>query len=265
MSARDSLQTAIMRPGDFHLRRGDRQLFGNYVLLSPIGGTPGPVVNARRSAAFVETPVYDAPKLWRVEVLFSTPLSSPSSPLSPWLPAGSPMIMRVRVRHALDRDKQVAEDVFDVTPLTAVSAGGLNTFPTQVFAAQQLAVYVDHLGPSLQPVGVQVSAVEITADERDPYGSSIITSFAQSGASQNFLLPNARRRQFFVQNWGSSPLYVAFSFFAGLPGVTNHWTVALPNRGDVYESPRDCWQGYVSGIWAAAGGANDQAMVTEGF
>jgi hypothetical protein len=170
----------------------------------------------------------------------------------------------VKVRQALDRDKQTTEQVFDLRALTNVP-GAQCAVPVHFFTGQQIAVSVESIGNSLAPIGVQVSLVEVTAIDEDAYRSATILAFAQSNISQNFLLPNARRRQFVVQNYGSAPLFVAFDFFALVPGVNAHWTVALPNRYDVYESPRDCWQGYVSGVWSGAGGANDVAMVTEGY
>lgn len=268
MSARSSLQTAQMRRGDFHLRRDDRQLFGNYVILSSIAGT-GTLKNLRRSAMFVETPVYDVPKLWRLDVWFDgpAPFASPVLPLTPWVPAGLGVNnVRVTVRHALDRDKQTAVEVFDLQGLTNVP-GSQCAMPQRFFAGHQVGVSVECRNPVHgSPVGVQVSLVEVTALDRDPYRNAAFGRFAQSTLSANFLLPNEKRRQFFVTNWGTTGLYVAFDYFAVAPGLTQHYTVALPNRGDVYESPRDCYQGFVSGVWEADGGtAADTAQVTEGF
>jgi hypothetical protein len=265
--SQSSLQKALMRKGDHHLRRDDRQMFGNYVVLSQAGGEPGPLENFRRSATFVATPVYDVPKLWWLEVEFETILSSPVAAMSPWVPAAlGGAVVRVTVTYAIDRDKQTVVEFFDLAALTS-GANAHNTLPAHLFVGHQVTVKVEILQNNLSsaPVGTQVSLVEVTNDERDGYRDTTITRFAQSLASQNFLVPNKRRRQFFVQNWGSTPLYVAFSFFAVGPGAAAFYTLALPNRGDIYESPRDCWQGYVSGIWEANGGvASDQALVTEG-
>jgi hypothetical protein len=265
--SRDSLQKAELRPGDFGLRRNNRQMFGNYVVLSQAGGTPGPLLNFRRSANFVATPVYDVPKLWWLEVEFETVLSSPVAAMSPWVPAAlGGAVVRVTVTYAIDRDKKTVEQTYDLAALTS-GANLRNALPEHLFVGHQVTVTVEILQNNLSsaPVGVQVSLVEVTNDERDGYRDTTITRFAQSASSQNFLLPNKRRRQFFVQNMGTTPLYVAFSFFAVGPGATAFFTYALPNKFDVYESPRDCWQGYVSGVWDADGGAAiDQALVTEG-
>lgn len=258
---------AQMRPGDFHLRRDDRQLFGNYVVMSAgagIGGTP--LAKLRRSAMFVETPVYDVPKFWKLDILFETPGSSPAYPLAPWVPPSlSGNTVRVTVRHALDRDKRTAIEVFDLRALE--NAPNLQTaLPERFFAGHQIAVSVEVLGNSFTPMGVQVSLCELTAIDRDPYRNANILAFAQSNTSANFLLPNQKRRQFFVQNMGTAPLYVAFDFFAFPPGATAHYTVALLSQGDIYESPRDCFQGFVSGVWSANGTLPiHQAQVTEGF
>jgi hypothetical protein len=263
----NSLQTAKMRDGDFHLRRDDRQMFGNYVILSQAGGTPGPLQKFRRSATFVATPVYEVPKLWWLEVEFETVLSSPVAAMSPWVPAAlGGAVVRVTVTYAIDRDKKTVVQTFDLAALTS-GANLRNALPEHLFVGHQVTVVVEILqnGLSSAPVGVQVSLVEVTNDERDGYRDTTIARFDQSLASQNFLTPNKRRRQFFIQNWGSTPLYVAFSFFAVVPGATAFYTLALPNRGDVYESPRDCWQGYVSGVWESdAADATEQALVTEG-
>lgn len=262
MSA-NSLEKAQMRPGDFHLRRGDRQLFGNYVVLSAAAGTPGPLFKLRQHATVVATPVYDVPKVWALTLDFA---DGNGAPLSPWIPlAQGANIIRVRTSRALDRDKQTATEQVDLG--APVFGGPIKAYPTLLLIGHQVTVDVQIIpvGDNSAPLAVQASLREVTADERDPYRSVTITAFPQSNVSATFLQPNARRRQFFVQNNGAAALYVAFDLFAVGPGATAHYTYCLPNRFDVYESPRDCWQGYVSGIWTANGGANDQALVTEGF
>ena len=261
MSSDNSLEKAAMRAGDFRLRRADRQMFGNLVTLSSAGGTTA-LAKIRRSATFVETPVYDVPKLWRLAVEFETLLSVPVHPLSPWLPPMSTTTARVTVRRALDRDKGVAIETFDLLPLT----NGPNTqsaLPTELFEGHQVGVTVEILpGGSSGPINVQVSLVETTTEDRDPPRNSTIVTFVQSVASQNFLAPNKRRRKFIVQNWGTSPLYVAYDFFAVVPGIGARFSVALPNQGDIHEGYRDDWQGYVSGVWTADD-ADGIAAVTE--
>jgi hypothetical protein len=123
-------------------------------------------------------------------------------------------------------------------------------------------------------VGVQASIVEVEAGERDGYCDAVVNGngtpagqpFPQSVVTQTFLLPNARRRQFFVQNWGTAPLFIQFGQGANGPaGGPPSWTIALPARGDIYESMRDGWLGYVTGLWSADSiAATDFAMVTEG-
>ena len=52
---------------------------------------------------------------------------------------------------------------------------------------------------------------------------------------------------------------------AVVPGAGAHYALALP-VGGIYESPRDCYQGWVSGVWTADGAAaTNQALITEGF
>jgi hypothetical protein len=261
-----SLQKALMRPGDHHLRRDNRQMFGNYVELSP-GGGGSTMPNVRRSAGVCETPVYDAPKLWQVQLLFSAPKLPVPVPLSPWVPSGLAFEVHVTLRAALDRDKAVSTEEEILLPI-GFGAGPQRTFATRFQAAQQLGLNVECVGTgdATQVLGVQASIVEVVAGERDPFGSAAIAEFQQGTVSQVFLVPNARRRQFFVQNWGTAPLFVAFDLLAAGPsGGPPSWTVALPSRGDIYESPRDCWQGYVSGVWSVDSLAvSDLAMVTEG-
>jgi hypothetical protein len=262
MSA-NSLEKAQMRSGDFHLRRGDRQMFGNSVVLSAGAGVPGPLEKLRHSATVVATPVYDVPKLWALTLDFADGISAP---LTPWVPlAQGANIIRVKVTHALDRDKQTAVEQVDLG--APIFGGSTKAFPTLLYVGLQVTVSVEivPVGSNSAPLVVQASLREVTGDERDPYRSVTITAFSQSAVSALFLARNSRRRQFFVQNVGTSPLYVAFDLFAVGPGVGAHFTYCLPNRFDVYESPRDCWQGDVAGIWSAAGGATDQALVTEGF
>ena len=257
--------SAEMRAGDFRLRRDDRQMFGNYVVLSAGAGTPGPLAKLRRSAMFVETPVYDVPKFWKLDVSFESQDSLPAVPLSPWVPsAQGGNTVRVTVRHAIDRDKRTTIEMFDLRALQ--NAPNLQAaLPQRFFAGHQLAVSVEVIGSSLAPMGTQVSLVELTAIDRDPSRNADIRAFAQSGTSANFLAPNEKRRQFFIQNEGTSTLYVAFDFFAIGPGALAHYTIALP-VGGIYESPRDCFQGYVSGIWAGAGTLPiHQAAVSEVF
>jgi hypothetical protein len=176
-------------------------------------------------------------------------------------------VVRVTVTYAIDRDKKTVVQTYDLVALTS-GANLHNALPQHLFVGHQVTVTVEILQNNLSstPVGTQVSLVEVINDERDAYRDTTITRFAQSAASQNFLVPNARRRQFFVQNMGTTPLYVALSFFAVGPGATAFYTFALLDHGDVYESPRDCWQGYVSGVWESDGvDPEDQALVTEGF
>jgi hypothetical protein len=268
VSAINSLQTAEMRRGDFHLRRDDRQMFGNFVTLSAAGGEEGPLSKMRRSASVVATPVYDVPKFWWLTVEFADH-GPPQGPLTPWVPTsqGSNLI-RVKVIQALDRDKQTAVEVFDLQEPILSPAGSLHCLPRRLFAGHQITVTAEVIpvGNNSGPIDVQVSLSECTANERDAYGSAATYRFAQSDSSQIFLAQNPARRQFFVQNMGTSALYVAFHTFAVGPGLTALFTYALPNFGDVYESPRDGYQGTVSGVWATDGAADeDQALVTEGF
>jgi hypothetical protein len=257
------MEKALMRVGDFHLRGDSRQLFGNSVVLSAAAGTSGPLQKLRRSASVVATPVYDEPKLWALTLEFADGVSAP---LSPWVPiAQGANIIRVRVIHALDRDKQTAVEQIDLG--APVFGGPIKAFPQLLYVGHQVTITVEivPVGNNSAPLVVQASLREVTGGERDPYRNAVITAFPQSNVSALFLAQNARRRQFFVQNMGSAPLYVAFNLFAVGPGVGATFTYCLPNKFDVYESPRDCWQGDVAGIWAGAGGATDQALVTEGF
>jgi hypothetical protein len=245
-----------MRPGDFHLRRDDRQLFGNFVKLSALGGGVS-LTNVRRSASFVETPTYEAPKFWRIEALFALP----GGLLTPFVPVtGGNFTLRVTIRRALDRDKQTTTDVYDLVSLTN---GIQNFLPVKLVSAQQLGINAELIGTAGTTIAVQISVVEDTG-ERDAYGNATLTRVAQSTTSAVFLQPNGLRRQFFVQNWGSSPLYISFLQVTTTPGGSQPlWTVALPNQGDIYESFRDCWQGFVSGAWDDDD-ADGYAMVTEG-
>ncbi len=271
-----SLQKALMRPGDFHLRRDDRQMFGNYLEMSSLGGTVG-LANVRRSAMVVETPVYDSARLWQINLQFSGPRATPAVLPSPWVPAlGAPFdLVKVTLRAALDRDKATVTMIETLTPLDGLLLGnGVAAFQQRFQAGVQIGLSVEITGPNGAVLGVQASIVEVEAGERDPYDDAIVngngtpagTPFPQTTATQTFLLPNARRRQFFVQNWGTAPLFIQFGQGANGPsGGPPSWTIALPARGDIYESLRDCWQGYVTGIWAAASlAATDFAMVTEG-
>jgi hypothetical protein len=266
--SKDSIQHALMRRGDFHLRRDDRQMFGNYVVLTPDGGSPGPLLNFRRSATFVETPVYDEPKLWRLRIDFATlpEFTLPGSPiLAPWVPDNfGGNTIKVTVRQALDRDKQTAVEVFDLIPLHTALTNVQARMPKELFVGQQIGVTVSTSGSSSAPMATQVSLVEVQDEGRDAYGNADIVNVTQSSLSQLFLPANARRRQLIVQNWGSAPLFVAFGQTAGAPGLGALWTVSLPNQGDIYENDRDCYQGDVSGVWTTDD-ADGLAMVTEGF
>lgn len=276
MSSENSLQKAAMRAGDFHLRSDRRQMFGNYVELSPIGGQGGVLSKARRSAMLVATPVYDEPKIWEIEILFSAPrgtilgVSDPLPP-TPWIANGFNFTAVVTILSAIDRDKQTQTERFLVVP---IGNGAQNTFPIRFRHAHQLSVSVELIGTTSQLMGVQASVAAVDVGDRDAFGSAAInalgtpaaTPFPQSIVTQLFLPTNALRRQFFVQNWGTAPLFVQFGASASSPsGGPPSWTFALPSRGDVYESPRDCWQGEVSGVWSTASAAiTDFAMVTEG-
>jgi hypothetical protein len=256
---------AEMTRGDFHLRRDDRQMFGNFVVLSSGGGEGGPFAKIRRSATFVETPVYEVPKFWKLDIQFETLESGPPFPLSPWVPPSlGGNIVKVTVRQALDRDKRTVETVFNLRALE--NAPNLQcALPERFFAGHQIAVTIESIGSSITPMGVQVSLVELTTIDSAPYRNADVRAFAQSATTANFLTPNKLRRQFFVQNEGTLPLYLAFDFFAIVPGALAHYTVALP-VGGIYESPRDCFQGFVSGVWTAPGTLpTHQAAVTEGF
>ena len=264
--SKGSLSKAAMRPGDFHLRRDDRQMFGNYVELSPLGGTED-LRNVRRSAMFVETPVYQEPRLWRLELLFSGPRQVPPSPLTPWVPQNMNVALQVTLRAALDRDKATETTKTILTSPNGAAAFPLilqHAFPKRYQAGHQIGVSVEALGSNPDVIGVQASLVEVSA-ARDAYGDApFMAQFAQSSVSQLFLPANALRRQFFVQNMGDTPLYVAFDLAAAGPsGGPPRWTFALIGVGDAYESPVDGYQGPVSGVWDSDGGTLG-AMVTEG-
>jgi hypothetical protein len=269
-----SLEKADLRPGDFGLRGNARQMFGNFVEMSPAGGSAA-MPNVRKSASVVETPVYAESKLWQIELLFSAPRAAPPVPPAPWLPAtASPFDLAiVTLRAALDRDKVTTTGTETLTPLDGLTLGqGVAAYSPRFQAGHQVGISVELRGPGTGIVGVQASIVEVDAGARDGYSNAEInalnalTPFPQLATTQIFLAPNARRRQFFVQNWGTAPLFVQFGQAANGPaGGPPTWTVALPSRGDIYESPRDCWLGYVSGRWSLASvAATDFAMVTEG-
>lgn len=262
---------ALMRPGDFRLRSNDRQMFANFVELAGNAGGPGINPQYYKSKGVVETPVYDVPMLWKLDFQFNgyRPVDNTYYQLSPFLPDFADPI-RVTVRTALDRDKRTVTETVDLGgALAASSAGLLNYFPTKFYTGLQVGIVAEWLIPglgtgSLRQLGVQASLVEVHGGDRDAYGNTRIAQFAATTASQVFLLPNGRRRQFYVHNYSAtSLLYVAFRPTAVPPGVGAAFTFTL-TPGAVYESPRDCWQGYVSGIFGTAGGATDGAMVSEG-
>jgi hypothetical protein len=196
--------------------------------------------------------------------------------MSPWVPAlGSTFAVVVTLRAALDRDKATPTVVETLTPLDLLLLGnGISAFQQRFQAGVQVGVGVEITGPGAAVVGVQASIVEVEAGERDGYCDAVVNGngtpagqpFPQSVVTQTFLLPNARRRQFFVQNWGTAPLFIQFGQGANGPaGGPPSWTIALPARGDIYESMRDGWLGYVTGLWSADSiAATDFAMVTEG-
>jgi hypothetical protein len=274
MSSRNSMQKAAMRPGDFHLRADARQLFGNYVELSPAGGQ-GALKNVRKAASVVETPVYSEPRLWKISVLFGGPRAVPALPLTPWVPAlGAIFGVTVTVRTALDRDKAVGITQEDLVPLDAhmLGADTPSAFKERFIHGHQVGITVETTGSIAFPaaltrtLGVQVSIVPVDSGDRDPYGNSFVQQFAQSNVSQLFLAPNQERRQVYVQNWGTTPLYLAFGDAAAAPGGSSpECSIILPGKGDVWESLRDVWQGAIAGVWDLAGSvASDTALVTEG-
>lgn len=260
---------AEMRHGDFHLRKDDRQLFANYVELSPGGGGTGNMARVRKSASVVETPVYSEPRLWKITVEFSGPRATPALPLTPWPPSlGALYSVRITTRTALDRDKVVDVGAEELYPLDSIPVGGMQSFQGRFVHGHQVGIAAEAIGPetSTAVVGVQVSVVPVEAGDRDAYGNAVMGEFAQLGTSQVFLRPNKRRRQFFVQNLGSSALFVAFNEAATIPPTSppHRTSIVLP-VGGIYESLRDTYQGFVSGVWAADGGsAEDVAIVTEG-
>ena len=262
MSSDNSLQKARMRPGDFHLPGDARNRFGQMLLLATNAGTVAAGNSARKSAPFVETPTYDEPQMWELELRVSAPLY-PSNPI---LPAGA-YFLRVKVRRALDRDKGTVEDVYLLAP---IGEGPINTLPVGCVIAQQLGVYVEIIhNPALPDpsaaVTVEVTATRTDCCARDAWASPTIVRKTQSATSANFLPSNPLRRQFLVQNWGSSPLYIAFGFESFGPGSSGpKWTVALPAQGDIYESFRDGYCGPVAGIWDTDDAAG-YALVTEGL
>jgi hypothetical protein len=267
MSA-NTMQKAQLRKGDFHLRTDHRQLYGNYVELSPHGGAVGFERN-RRATMVVDTPVFDEPRMWEIDLQFSAPrgvlpgpLIPPSGP-TPWVPGGFNFDVNVTVTAALDRDKVVSTQNFTLRPL---GFGEPNRLPIRFQNAHQLSISVSLGDPGAgaagdQVLGVQGSAWPVDTSTRDAFGNAVQANFLQSAVSAVFLTPNALRRQFFVQNWGDTPLYLAFDSLAD--ATTSSFTFALPNHGDVYESPRDCWQGYVAGVWDADALLPNVALVTE--
>jgi len=268
-----SLEKAQLRAGDFTLRKGDRQLYANTVLLSGAAGQ-GNQLRLRRAASVVETPTFDEPKLWRIEMLFTSPESAPAVLVpTPWVPnAISPDTVKVTVRRSTDRDKSVEESSFILSGVN-ISDVTEHALPLYVVRGFQVGVKAEIVGSDgVSPpsggavIGVVGSIVEVSSGGQDPERNAAQpATFAQGlGGTQTFLQPNQYRKQFFVVNDGSAPLYVSFDESAIAHGVGARFAFILANRGDVYESPPGGWQGFVSGAWGAASADPlDGARVTE--
>lgn len=257
MSSANSLEKAHLRHGDFHLRDDGRRMFGNATTLGAGRGQ-------RASTGVVETPIYDEPRLWRLEVLFRL---AGVGDYTPWLPSGAPQVV-VTARRALDRDKAVAQTSETLTPID-YSPSLPSAFNARYLHGTQVGVnvaLVDQPDANTPAIDVLVSIVPVDGGARDGYGNGAIFRFAADTTSQLLLPANAARRQFFVQNMATSPLYIALDTQAAGPAdVDPRFSIALLNVGDIYESPRDCYLGPVAGVWAAvAAAASDVAMVTEG-
>lgn len=250
----NSLQTAELRPGDFHLRRDDRQLFGNVVQLGSTGGN-----TTRLSAMFVDTPTYPEPRLWQLEMrVKGGAMGDGGSIFSPILPNLGAYALIVTVARALDRDKGVATDVYRLEPS---SSGSINALPIAFAQAQRLGIHVAFEGTGL--VTVEFNATPVHSGERDPWFSTFINRVPQDDASQTFLAENQNRRQWFVQNQGTGPLYVCLGSVAANPAAASpRWTFVLP-VGTMYEGWKDGYVGPISGVWDTIDAAA-YAMVTEG-
>jgi len=261
-----SLQTAQMRAGDFRLPGDSRNRWGRIELLASRAGESGRA-QQRRTAPFVETPSLQQPEQFLIELRGQTPAGVWSTVLPDFGP-GNEYTLTVKIRRAVDREKGVVEDVYVIGPGATT---GLLSLPVTNVQAQQLAIYVE-IASNVPATNVQLTVevvVSITCNScdspRGTYTSSVITRPVQSATTALFLPAAGRRRQFLVQNWGSSPLYVAFSDSAALPGSSSpKWTVALPSQGDIYESfGTDGYDGPVAGVWETDDAAG-YAMVTAG-
>jgi len=271
--SQSSLEKAELRPGDFTLRKGDRQLYANTVVLSGGAGS-GNELRLRRSASVVETPTFDEPKLWRIEMLFTAPDASPAVTVpAPWVPNPiSPDLVKVTVRRSTDRDKSVEESFFLLSGIS-ISDATEHALPLYVVRGFQVGVKAEIVGSDgISPpggaahIGVVGSIVEVSSGGQDPERNAAQPATFEQGAggTQVFLQPNQYRKQFIVVNDGSAPLYVSFDESAIAHGVGARFAFILANRGDVYESPPGGWQGFVSGAWGAASADPlDGARVTE--
>lgn len=259
MSARNSLQRALMRHGDFHLPSDSRNRFGRLESLST-GAAASGNTQPRNRAPFVETPVYDEPRTWKLEMRIAGP-SGVFSTMLPDLGGGNEYSLRVHVRRALDRDKGTVDDLYVLSP---VGVGDLNALPVVCLIAQQLGVYVE-----IVKIGADVTlAVEVTASPVDAAccddiaTSPTITRVTQTDSTAVLLAANPLRKQFVIQNFAgpTKPLYVAYGNTVTPPGGSQpRWTFALPNQYDVFAGSG--YTGPIVGVWDADGA--QYAMVTE--
>jgi hypothetical protein len=261
-----------MRPGDFHLPGDARNRWGNIVQLNTSAGAPNDRTS-RKSAAFVETPVFDEPALFQIELR----VAGADGVFSPFV-TGTGFSLRVRIRRAIDRDKGIVEDIYTLEPPTTPEPT-VDSLPVSCVIAQQLGMYVEIAGDANKQVTVEIVVTRVSACSCCGLQGGSSTGY--SGASQArfpmvdpFIAPNfetimaanSRRAQFFIQNNSPVDLMVSMSVGANATFGSEFGFVLLPGGiSAIYESPLGGYNGPVSIAWRpTAEDATAFALVSEG-
>ena len=264
----------FLLPGDpkhAHRRNNRSQRWGSRKLLvrrdlAPInGGSNGQVT-------FVDTPLFDLPTLFYLQVRFAAVEINQGQTPNPLLPFSSISsdLIRFTVRRQLDEYGGLITDTYDVNGNSTALAVA-QWFPMGVISGRKIQILAEDIdtnpGHGNQYVDVYATPVTSIDDqlliaERDnPDGQNVFgyshgNSFrtvATAGPAVQILPADASRRQFIVTNESNQRL--ALSFSGNPPVVTaglEDWSVILDPKGGArptFVSEMDSYWGEVLGIW----------------
>lgn len=260
--------------GDDHLAHPNRaQRWGSRKLL--VRGPASIPQSVSGQVTFVDTPTFDVPALFYVQVRFASVFLNDSGTPSPALPFQSNSSDRIKfvVRRQLDEYGGLITDEYIVNGFAPTTTETF-WFPIAVVGARKLQILAEdidanpgHGAQYVDVVAIPTTSIDdslIIAERTSLVGSNIfgyantdVQRIAATNASVTMLAANSARRQIFVTNEGDQRLALRFSALdtARFTVGNESWDVVLDPKGGAvtrYISGQDGYWGPVQGVWDGA-------------